>query len=118
MKQIFILALAAIGVSSGFAHNAHYYSTRPEAITSAAKQCPEKAPSASVSCAQLQEIAMHLNALADELRANPQLYGQKIIALQSEAAKQRALPQSNSHALQQDLKERLAIVRWLESPEG
>ena len=52
----------------------------------------------------------------DELRENPQLFGQSIISLQSALA--QPIDKSQQVQLKQALAERMAIVRWLETPGG
>ena len=101
------------------------YASNPKALQTAIKQCPEKSPK-KVSCEQLSEVASRINQLAYKLRADQQAYGKEILALQETITTQRSTLQENPKlaSLQKDLRqneqqlqERLAVVRWLASPE-
>ena len=67
--------------------------------------------SGSQVCAKLKQKSDRLNRLAYELRVNPLKYGQKVLALQEKIQDPRA-----SHKTTQHLKERLAVIKSLESP--
>jgi len=106
------------------AHDATYYSLNPKEIQQALDGCPARHPQ-DVSCEQLSEIATQVNALVSELRMDPQAYGRTILAMQETIATQAALTgtQQATPALQaeliknqQALRERLSIIKWLESP--
>jgi hypothetical protein len=99
----------------------HYYRVHPKALQDAIAACPAHAPK-MVSCETLNQIAVRLNELVYELRMSPQDYGQKILRLQTEIAKQMTTQDASvksmlDHHLQ-DLQERMAVVSWLESPVG
>jgi len=121
-----ILIIMSLWVVACSAHDDHYYSLHPDALQQALKKCPEQQPS-QISCAQLKDVADRVNALAYELRLNPQDFGKQILVLQQTVAKQESVLQQqvNQPALtaeldknRQQLKDRLAIVKWLESPES
>lgn len=108
------------------AHDAKYYQLNPKALQQAIKECPDKAP-LDISCAELKTVAERVNALSYELQMNPQGFGRKILALQEELANQELkLTQNPKQDIlvkkiketKKQLAQRLAIVRWLESPEG
>ena len=126
MIKYVVLVMASIGVAACSAHDGRYYSLHPNALQKAIKQCPQTQPK-GVSCTQLKTIAVRVNELAYQLRSNSQGYGKKILNLQETIAKQEAALQNGSHQLElqasihtnkHDLEEYLAIVKWLESPEG
>ena len=107
-------------------HDGAYYKINPKALQEAIKQCPNKAPKL-VSCDELQNIAIKTNELVYELRISPQAYGQTILNLQEIIANQASRLLKDEHQADlkesfdknnQILKERLAIVNWLESPES
>ena len=121
-----ILVIISFWMVACSAHDEHYYSLHPDALQQALKQCPGQQPK-HVSCEQLKTVALHVNDLANQLRANPQDYGKQILALQETVAKQETALQQNAkqpdldaelNNNKQQLKERLAIVKWLESPES
>lgn len=98
--------------------DSNYYRFNPERLNTALQKCPEKSPK-QVSCPELKSIALELNQLAWELQQNPQAFGQKMMALQTE---QMRLNESNASSherdvLQREIAIRLAVIRWLESPE-
>lgn len=103
-----------------------YYRVNPKELQSALKQCPSQQPP-QVSCEQLKVIASQVNELAYSLQVSPQGFGNKIIALQVQLAQQRANLEKNPDksdlrqsiaSIQEELTNRLAIVKWLESPES
>ena len=96
-------------------HNESYYKTHPEALAKAMQICAEK-PTKRQDCEQLKKTAQSLNRFMDELRENPQIFGQSIVKLQ--AALAQPIEKSQQVQLQQELAERMAIVRWLETPGG
>lgn len=110
-------------MGSPAAHDAEYYRQNPNALQQALKACPEKQPSA-IGCEQLKTIAVQLNDLAYQLRQSPQEYGKDILRLQEAIAKDEALLQAGTQTEiaslldenKQELRARLAVVKWLESP--
>lgn len=125
IKYIF-LVIASLWMAACAAHNERYYSLHPKVLEAAIIACPEKSPT-GISCEQLKIIASHVNELAYQLRLNPQGYGKEILMLQETIAKQELnLRQSPNEPKQQaslienqhQLGERLAVVKWLESPGG
>lgn len=123
----FVVVIFAMTIASiGMAFEEHYYKENPKALQKAMKQCPENQPK-GISCDQLKHVAEQINNSVRELQIDPQKYGQRILALQELIAKQSsALKQDSGQSeLQtslneniQQLNERLAIVKWLESPES
>ncbi len=104
-------------------HDARYYRLHPAALQKALAACAVKS---EVVCEEFKNIAEELNGLAYDLRQDPQKFGQKIMVLQiTIAAQQEALAQNpNQPDLQRELQQnqqqltnRLAVVKWLESPE-
>ncbi|WP_165481087.1 hypothetical protein [Legionella impletisoli] len=125
LRNVFLILLSFWVVACS-AHDKHYFATHPHALQQALNKCPEDSPNL-VSCRELETMANRINEYALDLRSNPQGFGKEILALQEEIAQQESiLRQSQNHsdlkqALQMnksDLEQRLAVVRWLESPEG
>jgi hypothetical protein len=126
MIKYIVLAMISIWGTAYAAHDDYYFSLHPKVLQQALQTCPAKQPK-GVNCDQLKNIALRVNESAYQLRLDPQAYGKKILLLQQTIAKQESdlQQQSNQPGLQsslnenkQHLQERLAIVKWLESPEG
>ena len=126
MMKYMIFVAASLWISTAIAQDAQYYRLHPHALQQALKACPKQS-AVRVSCEQLATIASKLNASADQLRSDPQGYGKKILSLQEDIAQQEsrlrttdltAALQSSLNENKRTLQERLAIVKWLESPEG
>lgn len=75
----------------------------------------------------MNQLAKQMNELAYQLQYNPQGFGQQILLLQETIAQQeaalklnQAMPETKSSLAKnkQNLKQRLAVVKWLESPES
>ncbi len=99
--------------------DARYYREHPKALQEAIAECPARAP-ALVDCDALHQIAIQVNEYVYELRMSPQGFGKTILSLQETIAKQASSQQADHESLldknTKALKERLAIVNWLESP--
>ena len=126
MIKYTIFIVTFLWITTGITADVRYYRLHPHALQTVLQACP-KPPSIEISCEQLANIAAHLNAGAQQLRSNPQGYGKKILSLQEAIAKQESMLhtstlktdlQSSLNDNRQRLQERLAIVKWLESPEG
>lgn len=126
MSRLLVMVCAMLVLNACAAKDERYYRLNPQALQEALKECPQKQP-AQVSCQQLQQTAIDVNLLAYELRMNPQGFGQKILALQEELAKQQQELTKNPTQQglqasiannQKQLTEHLAIVKWLESPKS
>jgi hypothetical protein len=104
-KMILILALFYGAVCD--AHDVNYYRLHPDLVQKAMEGCPAKNPS-DITCDEFKAAAIRINELSYQLRSDPQGYGKKILSLQEQ------LTLDNK----QELQEYLAIVKWLESPEG
>lgn len=126
LKSMFFLIVMSLMTNFSLANNTDYFMTHLNELQKAIKQCPEKQPTA-ITCEQLERIAIQANSLADELRYSPQDFGQKILALQEARAKlsrrlEKNATQPETQALlnknKRSLVERLAVVKWLESPRG
>lgn len=97
-----------------------------EAIQKEIGHC-SKDKSNSDRCSKLQVLASKLNGLVDELRTGPQQFGLKILRLQETIVAEEEALKSNPDqpslrkqlaAHKESLQERLAIVKWLESPKS
>lgn len=126
MNKYWMLILMALGLNSCHAENEQYYLSHPKELQSAIKNCPNEHPK-ELSCKDVELLGQRLGRLGYELQANPQAFGHKILVLQQTIAqqqdqlKQNTTDQSLSLSLKEHLKEladRMAVVKWLESPEG
>ena len=123
--MIFMLCCSCSALAC-WSQDAQYFVEHPKALQQAIAQCPDKAPKL-VTCEVLRNIAMKSNGYAYDLRMSPQTFGKTILTLQETIAQQKSDLQKGSQEVdlntalynnQQELKERLAIVNWLESPES
>lgn len=124
IRRIIIITLT-FWIAACSAHDEHYYSQNPNALQEALKNCDEK-PGKGLNCIQLRDMAMRMNDFASQLREDPQGYGKQILALQEKIATQESEIEKSADqpALKtqladnkKQLSERLAVVKWLESPE-
>lgn len=126
MYRCFFLVLASLWVAACSAHDEHYYQLHPKLLQGAIEQCSLQS-TADMNCEHLKDIALRINQSAYQLRMDPQGYGKQILSLQELISKQETslrgnpeekLLQESLHENKRALQERLAIVKWLESPEG
>ncbi|WP_019217151.1 hypothetical protein [Legionella tunisiensis] len=127
MRKLWILVCAAsIALGACSTRNEQYYRLNPQALQQAIKECPNKRP-AQISCEQLAAINSSVYELVYQIQINPQEFGKQILSIQQDLAKQRHMLEKNPNqpelrktieGNEQRLAERLAIVRWLESPES
>lgn len=96
-----------------------YFNVHPKALQEAIAACPDKAPK-YVSCDSLRELAIKVNELVYELRMSPQGFGKSILSLQEKIAAEESGHESVAESVLEknkaELRERLAVVGWLESP--
>lgn len=113
------ISCAAFNVAACSPHDAEYFAIHPKLLEDAIAECPDKAPKL-VSCDDLHNTALKVNNFVYELRMSPQGFGKTILALQETIAAQELANQSDAMPLleknKKELRERLAIVGWLESP--
>lgn len=123
-QRTWVMMFLCIFLSGCQTQDEHYYRYHPQALKEQLQQCPQHT-SSPLTCARLQDIAVELNELANELRQDPQVFGQRILSLQETIAKQRRLLsqttdqstiQASIQQNEQQLDTRIAVVRWLESP--
>lgn len=112
-----LLLAVTFGVSACTSHDSAYFKVHPKVLQETIAKCPTEAPKL-VTCEELHQIAIRVNEYVYALRMSPQEYGKSILALQETIGSQ-----SNNSDLKaqyennlQELRERLAIVSWLESP--
>ena len=126
MFRLLIVGLVVTLLSACQTRDEHFYRVNPKALQEAIENCPAEQPS-GLTCDQINVIVNEVNLLATELHRNRQAFGQKIIALQTELANlQLELKKSPGKAeivksidsINLQLAMRLAIVKWLESPES
>ncbi len=118
----FLILCCATGVAQAN-HVEERYLSNPQKLESALMHCPQQHP-AGITCDQLNHVGETVNRLVAELQMNPQAYGSSIIALQTTLsqqlvlAKQQPSPQLQQQIAhnQQTLRERLSVIKWLESP--
>lgn len=126
MKKLLLLCLT-IMTSACTAKDTNYYLANPKQLQEAINACPAQQP-ASMNCSELKEVAFKFNKLSNELQAGPQDFGKTILSLQEDIAKkeeillkgsdEKALIKEQIKQNQQELAERLTIVKLFESPEG
>lgn len=126
MNKYLVVILIAFGLTSCNEKNEQYYLSHPKELQKAMKDCPNQ-PHQGLSCQQLEQLGNRLGSLAQELQTNPQAFGNKILVLQQTIRsqqvelKQNGVNQELNVSLeknQHDLADLLAVVKWLESPEG
>lgn len=126
MNRIIFFLCALIILVSCSKHDEAYFRSNPQAVQKALELCPKKAPQ-HYSCEGLKKLSMQFASLGYQLHTSPQQFGQQILELQETVARQKKSLQKNPNdqalkmalkQTQQQLKERLAVVKWLESPEG
>ena len=126
IKYIILLVMPLIASSCSAAHDEHFYSLHPSELQKVIEQCPDQHP-AGVTCEQLSHCARRANVLVSELQYDTQGFGQKILVLQETLATLEASLKTTPNQTQltssieknkTELTERLAIVKWLESPRG
>jgi chromosome segregation ATPase len=124
MKTLFWIFLSSCLISCSI-DSTQYYKSHPKELQEALQKCPTP-PSPSISCEQLQQMAVRIDKLAFSLRSNPQEYGLGILSLQEKISQQESmLQQKDDPALQEQLKHakeeleaRIVVVKWLESPNS
>lgn len=126
MFKYLLIIFITLGLVSCKEHNEPYYLSHPEALQKAIQSCPNQKPQ-GLNCEQINQIGQRLGTLAYQLQANPQGFGAKILFLQQSIANQQ-LQLSKDPANQEtknllkknqaELADHLAVVRWLEAPEG
>jgi len=126
IKYIMLMITPFLGSNYAVAHDAQFYSLHPKELAQALEKCPAIHPN-EVTCEQLDQYATRANQLVSELQYSPQVFGQKILALQENLANmaldlksktQNDALQASFDENKMQLRERLAIVKWLESPRG
>jgi hypothetical protein len=97
-------------------HDEDYYRSHPQALFAALNTCGANGGRISnESCQRMKKMAESFQALALSLKQDPQVFGQKIIKLESKCASSSSQKEKNAcHAA---LELRYAVVRWFESPE-
>lgn len=125
MNKRLVITLMALGLASCTVKDESYYRTNPRELQQVIKNCPNEHP-AQFSCEQAQALGNRLSTLAYQLQFSPQGFGNKILKLQETiATEELELAKKSNPALQQtldenkkDLADYMAVVKWLESPEG
>lgn len=108
-----VVWMMLIGCTS---HDEAYYRAHPKMLAEALKRCPQDAPEA-VSCDQLQKLTQTFRTLMTQIQQSPQSFGQSILSLQENCSRLPTTLKRQSTCAE-ELTMRLAIVRWLESPES
>ncbi len=126
INYIILMSMLMCANSYAATHDETFYRLHPGELQVAIELCPAKHP-ASISCEQLNRCAARVNVLMSELHYDRQGFGQHILRLQEDMDKlklsfkttydqneiQASIDKNNMQ-----LNERLAIVKWLESPRG
>ncbi len=118
MKKL-ILLFSLFGLSACSTHDENFYLAHPDKMQAALNQCPDKTPG-GLSCAELRDVAARFNQFTDELRANPQSFGKKILSLQENLAEEKIKGDDEASILkmEKEISQRLIIVKLFESPKG
>lgn len=125
MNRTFLF-LMSLGLVSCGTYKEQYYSTHYKALQKAIKACPHQAPQ-GISCHEIDLIAVRMGKLVYQLQADPQAFGKEILMLQERIAAQRdQLKADNSNQQlrlslkqdQQNLRDKLTVVKWFESPDS
>lgn len=126
IRYIILMAIPLLANSFSVMHNEAFYRLHPGELQKAIEYCPAQHPK-GISCEQLAHCARRANELISELHASPQGFGHNILALQEDMDKLRSSLKASADQIEiqtsidknkEQLNERLAIVKWLESPRG
>ncbi len=112
MVCLFISALAGC-----VAYDAAYYRTHPQAVFAALQACEADAVDKPQDCLALEKMATAFRGWMNEIQSNSQAFGQKIIKMQQYCSL-ASLSAEKQEKCRQALEMRLAVVKWLESPES
>ncbi len=120
MHKFNLFVILSLSMCNGFAHDLNFYSVHPKELQNVLNECPTKHPK-DISCEALSNVALNINQLAYELRMDPQAFGQKVLTLQEIISQQTNLTNQTEILADLDknklqLKQRLAVIKWLESP--
>lgn len=125
MRYVLLLGLCLFASLSN-AQGQDDFRLNPVALQKALDNCPKVSPQ-GMTCEQLSVIASNVNRLVSELRMDPQAFGHTILVLQQKIAALDILLKNDPskpeliEALKADksqLASRMAVVKWLESPES
>jgi hypothetical protein len=95
MNKYLVVILIALGLTSCNEKNEQYYLSNPKELQNAIKDCPNQPPQ-GLSCQQVEQLGNRMNSLAHQLQANPQDFGNKILALQQTITSQQVELKKNS----------------------
>lgn len=121
----YIFSLVFFVISASFAADIDYSKLSPLKIEQNLANCPNKAPDLNLSCDELKTFAARINDFAIQMQVDRQGYGKAILASQEKLAEQQQLLSKNKDnkqlyteiaSNQQEINERLLLIRWLESP--
>lgn len=123
MKKLILILCYIFLAACSEPHDEAYYREHPEALKQKIVDC--SLMPGNLDCQKLDVIAIEMNKYIYDLQTGPQIFGQSILKLQETIASQKSqlknepkndTLKNNINNNQQSLSERLAIVRWLESP--
>lgn len=97
-------------------HDNTYYQIHPQALFSALTHCAGTT-SSDLACQNLKKMAQSFQKLALSLERDPHAFGQQIIGLEVHCSSSM-LSLKEKDTCQETLQRRLAVVKWLESPEN
>lgn len=124
MSRYIIILMLLIG-SACLAAEIDYSNLNPVKIEQDLAACPNKSPEINLSCAELRKFAERINSLAMQMQTDRQGFGKSILESQEKLAQQKELFAKNQNDKnlaneiainQQDIQERLLLIKWLESP--
>lgn len=115
-----IFIFVSIGLLVGCSErSSSYYWQHPQVLHDALIKCQQNRNTAI--CDKISQIGYSMNILGQELQANPEEYGKTLLNLQMQLAEKSAQDTHTNdqslQSLQQEIQQRLAVIKWLESPE-
>ena len=129
MLKYLLPCLLLLMLSACQSRDEHYYRANPGELQAAIQQCPQNQKAKGLSCKELVLIANDVNGLILELQQDAKKFGSTILGQQYKLAKLQAelktggpkdkvgLEREIQH-IKSDLEMRLAIVKWLLSPQA
>lgn len=114
-RSVFLLIIGLLSACG--AEDQAYFEQHPRALQQKIAQCTQ-ATQVTKTCTDLQTLAGKMAVLAMALQSDPQGFGKTILTLQQQLAKPDQLGAKSRAQKQDELRLRLAVVKWLESPGG
>lgn len=110
--QLGVIGFLLLMVSGCKPHDQAYYKTHPRDLFQVLPLCT----SSTGACQNLKKMAQSFQKLALSLERDPRAFGQQIIGLETRCSSSMLSLKEKSRC-REALQRRLAVVKWLESPE-